>query len=49
MVWEKHEETFEEYHARLRKSMVRIEMIRDGFFRTKTPKHENNELKDLLY
>jgi len=42
-------EQFEEYHARLRKSMTRIEIIRDGFFRTKTPKHEDPELEDLLY
>jgi len=42
-------EQFEEYHARLRKSMTRIEMIRDGFFRMKAPKHENRELEALLY
>jgi len=48
-MWDEHEETFEEYHARLRKSMTRIEMIREGFFRTKTPEHEDPELEGLLY
>ena len=50
---EDEEETFEDYQARLKKTLTRIEMIRDGFFRV-TGKHrpktfEEKELEELLY
>lgn len=37
------DESFEQYHARLKKIQARVEMVEDGFFRESGPKKDEQE------